>query len=97
LTDYRAFPCEDCGGTGSVRVHGAEDYGVSFECEQCEHCGGTGTDVEALHDAYRGAVERADAAEREAARLRTVNDGLRASLRKMREDGEAAIRRAGGR
>jgi hypothetical protein len=30
--------CEHCGGTGSARVHGAQDYGVSFECEACEHC-----------------------------------------------------------
>lgn len=30
--------CEHCGDTGSVRVHGAEDYGVSFESEYCERC-----------------------------------------------------------
>lgn len=52
--------CKNCGGTGLVRVHGAEDYGVSFESELCEHCGGTGVDVEALKAAYRGAVAQAE-------------------------------------
>jgi DnaJ-class molecular chaperone len=49
--------CEDCGGTGSVRVHSHEDYGVSFECEGCEPCGGTGVDIPVLQADYRGAVE----------------------------------------
>lgn len=30
--------CEDCGDTGSVRVHSHEDYGVSFESELCSAC-----------------------------------------------------------
>lgn len=30
--------CDKCGDTGSVRCYGAEDYGVSFECEYCESC-----------------------------------------------------------
>lgn len=38
-------PCEKCGGSGSVRVHGHEDYGVSFESEECEACGGTGFEL----------------------------------------------------
>lgn len=30
--------CVACGSTGVVRVHGPEDYGVSFESEECEEC-----------------------------------------------------------
>ena len=30
--------CEHCGDTGSVRVHGSQDYGVSFESELCDKC-----------------------------------------------------------
>jgi DnaJ-class molecular chaperone len=42
VTPIRKNPCTACGGTGSVRVHGPEDYGVSFESEECEGCDGTG-------------------------------------------------------
>lgn len=35
--------CNSCGGTGSVRVHGPEDYGISFESEECASCMGLGT------------------------------------------------------
>lgn len=44
-TEDRREPCERCGGSGSMRVHAAEDYGVSFECEDCEACAGTGWEL----------------------------------------------------
>lgn len=39
--------CEDCGGTGSVRVHSHEDYGISYESEECASCWGTGEELPA--------------------------------------------------
>lgn len=41
---YRALynECPNCGGTGSMRVHGPEDYGSSFESDECEACAGSG-------------------------------------------------------
>lgn len=38
LPDQIDCACGECGDTGLVRVHGPEDYGVSFESEVCEHC-----------------------------------------------------------
>ncbi len=34
--DPRVGRCSRCGDTGLVRVHGPEDYGVSFESEACD-------------------------------------------------------------
>lgn len=52
--------CPDCGGTGSVRCHGPEDYGPSFESEECERCGGGGTLPEQPQETS-ASPERADA------------------------------------
>lgn len=62
LRQLRGAVCASCAGTGLVRVHGAEDYGVSFESEYCEDCdyGRALIRIEQLeadlHDAKRGAV-----------------------------------------
>jgi hypothetical protein len=39
--------CEACGGSGVVRVHAPEDYGVSFESDECRDCYGTGRELPA--------------------------------------------------
>jgi len=46
--------CPHCGDTGLVRVHGYEDYGVSFESEACEHCPAGFAQLEPEERASRG-------------------------------------------
>lgn len=45
--------CAKCNDTGSVRVHGAEDYGVSFESEDCD-CADTPEDPNQEWRAFKG-------------------------------------------